>query len=352
MSSEAEIAEAIRGAAVVLVSPETLTSPGPLAVAIRYDEETMDAPVVSCKTWRAAARYLMRLAREAGVWIKEDALAWKLDAVAVGENIPSDTYGPVAEVLAAVHGWQSQPTWRQVWGARRSCQEMVNWLPGPRTAEDSEPVVEKTAVVRGGRVLASFRATEGSIEHAVVSGRRKVRLIPLDRRLPGVEVGLGLRGLRAVLTEWLETRHRFVLFPAGVASGPDAGPGRPMLPPGQSECLEVEAHEVARYALRVVPEEAGGKSFPRLALRVASGPYEAARAVAISPKLDALLGRGGVLLGRFGLQALRTHFDNPWGGCLRGNLGPVGDETMACLRPADVRAFLEATRVALRRGRI
>lgn len=84
-------------AAVVLANPTNL------AVALEYDPERMEAPVVVAKGARALARRIRELATEHGVPIVERDLAKAIyRRVEVGQPIPAELYPPVAEVLAFV----------------------------------------------------------------------------------------------------------------------------------------------------------------------------------------------------------------------------------------------------------
>jgi flagellar biosynthetic protein FlhB len=79
-----------------------LTNPTHLAVAIRYDEQTMRAPKVVAKGPRLIAERIVTLAKQNGVPIVENKpLARSLyKLVAVGQEIPAALYRAVAEILA------------------------------------------------------------------------------------------------------------------------------------------------------------------------------------------------------------------------------------------------------------
>ncbi len=81
-----------------------ITNPTHVAVALRYDQSTMSAPVVLAKGSGYQAERIRALARLHGVMIVENPpLARSLHhAVAVGKHIPSSLYQAVAEVLAFV----------------------------------------------------------------------------------------------------------------------------------------------------------------------------------------------------------------------------------------------------------
>ncbi|MBO8141037.1 MAG: EscU/YscU/HrcU family type III secretion system export apparatus switch protein [Firmicutes bacterium] len=82
-----------------------ITNPVHLAVALRYDASTMEAPVVVAKGAGPIARRIRELAEEHGVPLVEDpGLARALyDGVEVGSPIPVELYRAVADVLAFVY---------------------------------------------------------------------------------------------------------------------------------------------------------------------------------------------------------------------------------------------------------
>lgn len=82
-----------------------VTNPDHLAVAIRYDQEKMAAPIVVAKGAGYLAQRIKELAREHGVIVIENKFVartlYKL--VEIGREIPSDLYRAVAEILAYVY---------------------------------------------------------------------------------------------------------------------------------------------------------------------------------------------------------------------------------------------------------
>ncbi len=82
-----------------------VTNPTHLAVALKYDSETMAAPTVVAKGERLIAEKIKEVARQAGVPIIENPpLARALfEAVEVGMTIPAKLYRAVAELLAHVY---------------------------------------------------------------------------------------------------------------------------------------------------------------------------------------------------------------------------------------------------------
>jgi len=72
----------------------------PLAVALQYDKSAAPVPRVVAKGRGEVGETIMKLAREHGVPIEENApLAEALAQVEIGEDIPEALYRAVAEVL-------------------------------------------------------------------------------------------------------------------------------------------------------------------------------------------------------------------------------------------------------------
>jgi flagellar biosynthesis protein FlhB len=95
--AEQRMLDDVRKAAFVVVNPEHI------AVAVRYDREADEAPVVVAKGERLLAEQIKQAARDAGVPIYRDvSLARTLNGVAEGEEIPEALYQAVAEVLRAL----------------------------------------------------------------------------------------------------------------------------------------------------------------------------------------------------------------------------------------------------------
>lgn len=97
--SQARMMEAVPSADVVI------TNPIRLAIAVKYDQNTMDAPKVVAKGQRLIAEKIRSLAKEHNVPIVEDKiLAQSLfKTVDVDEEIPFSLYKAVAEILAYVY---------------------------------------------------------------------------------------------------------------------------------------------------------------------------------------------------------------------------------------------------------
>lgn len=74
------------------------------AIAIQYDKDKGDAPLVLASGKGQIAEQIIKAAREAGLEITQDAdLAEMLAHVPVGTEIPVELYQAVAEVLAFVY---------------------------------------------------------------------------------------------------------------------------------------------------------------------------------------------------------------------------------------------------------
>ncbi len=74
------------------------------AVAILYDEQKGSSPKVIATGKGEVARRIIETAREAGVHIQEDPnLVELLSKIKLGDEIPTELYQTVAEVLAFVY---------------------------------------------------------------------------------------------------------------------------------------------------------------------------------------------------------------------------------------------------------
>ncbi len=74
------------------------------AVAILYDTQKATSPKVVASGQGEIARKIIETAREAGVHIQEDAnLVELLSKIDLGEEIPTELYQTIAEVLAFVY---------------------------------------------------------------------------------------------------------------------------------------------------------------------------------------------------------------------------------------------------------
>ncbi len=82
-----------------------VTNPTHVAVALAYEPQEMEAPVVVAKGLHWMARRIVETAESHGVPVVENPpLAWSLyEAVPIGQAIPPELYRAVAEVLAFVY---------------------------------------------------------------------------------------------------------------------------------------------------------------------------------------------------------------------------------------------------------
>jgi len=82
-----------------------ITNPTHYAVAIRYDLETMDAPVVIAKGKDYIALKIKEIAKQNKIMTVENRpLARSLFAsVEIGESIPEEMFNTVGEILAYVY---------------------------------------------------------------------------------------------------------------------------------------------------------------------------------------------------------------------------------------------------------
>jgi len=104
---EQQMSDDVRRAKLVLVDGDRL------AVALGYDPDQPDAPVVVARGERLVAAMIAGVAREAGVPVFADAaLAQALHEVEPGDEIPESSFEAVAQLLAAT---DSQ---REVWRRR------------------------------------------------------------------------------------------------------------------------------------------------------------------------------------------------------------------------------------------
>jgi flagellar biosynthesis protein FlhB len=81
-----------------------VVNPTHIAVAVRYDEKTMNAPLVTAKGQVLNAKKIVEVAKANRVpVIRKVSLAWSLYEVDPGQEIPEDLYDAVAEVLNFVY---------------------------------------------------------------------------------------------------------------------------------------------------------------------------------------------------------------------------------------------------------
>ena len=81
-----------------------IVNPTHIAVALRYDEQTMDAPTVTAKGEVFVAQKIIEIAKSNRIPVLRNvSLAWSLYALELGVEIPEELYDTVAEVLSWVH---------------------------------------------------------------------------------------------------------------------------------------------------------------------------------------------------------------------------------------------------------
>ena len=89
-----------------------ITNPTHLAVAIKYDTQSMDAPRVIAKGARLLAKKIREVAKENNIPVMENKpLARALyESTPVGSPVPGNLFGAVAEILAFVYQVQGTLT--------------------------------------------------------------------------------------------------------------------------------------------------------------------------------------------------------------------------------------------------
>jgi len=82
-----------------------ITNPTHLAVAVRYDEKEMPAPVVTAKGAGDLVQVMKRLARQNKIAVVENPPVARTlyKSVEVGQEIPLELYQAIAEVIAMVY---------------------------------------------------------------------------------------------------------------------------------------------------------------------------------------------------------------------------------------------------------
>jgi flagellar biosynthesis protein len=80
-----------------------MSKPIPLAVALQYDRKDVPTPRVIAKGKGENGEAILKIARENGIPIEENApLAEALAQVEIGDDIPEALYRAVAEVLVFI----------------------------------------------------------------------------------------------------------------------------------------------------------------------------------------------------------------------------------------------------------
>jgi flagellar biosynthesis protein len=79
--------------------------PPNFAVALKYDQEKNNAPVVTAKGARLTADQILKIAEEHDLPIyKDPELVKMLSKIPLGDEIPENLYVAVAEVIAFAYG--------------------------------------------------------------------------------------------------------------------------------------------------------------------------------------------------------------------------------------------------------
>lgn len=90
--------------AEVMTADVVVTNPTHLAVALRYDQQRMSAPIVVAKGAGFVAERIREVAREHGVMVVENKVVARTlyQLVDIGREVPEELYRAVAEILALV----------------------------------------------------------------------------------------------------------------------------------------------------------------------------------------------------------------------------------------------------------
>jgi len=74
------------------------------AVAVKYDDKSSKAPVLSAKGYGSIAEKIIEIARKNDITIYEDAdMVEVLSKLDIGDEIPEYLYKAIAEILAFVY---------------------------------------------------------------------------------------------------------------------------------------------------------------------------------------------------------------------------------------------------------
>jgi flagellar biosynthetic protein FlhB len=91
-----------------------ITNPTHLAIALKYQQGEMSAPVVVAKGADLLAERIKEIARNSGVPLVEDKeiAQFLYQAVEIGQEIPLEIYQAVAQILAMVHRLKARENYR------------------------------------------------------------------------------------------------------------------------------------------------------------------------------------------------------------------------------------------------
>lgn len=88
-----------------------ITNPTRIAVAVKYDNNSMEAPVILAKGQELVAAKIREIARENNIPLVENPPVARLlhSKVKIGETIPAELFKAVAEILAYVYSLKGTP---------------------------------------------------------------------------------------------------------------------------------------------------------------------------------------------------------------------------------------------------
>lgn len=96
----------------MIVLAETNNEPEKLAVALKYDKESGEAPKVVAKGRGEVAENIVEKGKESGVEsVENPVLAKDLMMLELQEEIPEALYQAVAEVMAYIYRLDSESKW-------------------------------------------------------------------------------------------------------------------------------------------------------------------------------------------------------------------------------------------------
>ena len=91
------------------MSDVVITNPTELAIAVKYDDKEMAAPMITARGQRLFAQAIREYAEEQTVPIVQNIpLAWTLIELDVGDEIPEELYAAIAEILVYVYRLKEQ----------------------------------------------------------------------------------------------------------------------------------------------------------------------------------------------------------------------------------------------------
>jgi flagellar biosynthesis protein len=86
-----------------------MITPTNIAVALKYDQDSDSAPIVTAKGMRLTAEQILKIAEEYDIPLYKDPdLVQLLAQIPLGEEIPQELYVAVAEVIAFAYALNSK----------------------------------------------------------------------------------------------------------------------------------------------------------------------------------------------------------------------------------------------------